>query len=570
MLPSRIPRLSVALIALITLCSATVAAAQSVSIDSGLAQMQSNRWAAAVATFRPLADENPYDGLLQHYLGMSLSRSGDCAGAMPRLDRAIALGINGSTLAMRQARFTLASCHAARGEADRAIAQLDTAWRRHGLRDFAPIAAGPRFASLAQDPRFKRLAGTPEAPLTDRAALWRFDLAYVDRLVRETHPRPFGHRSEGEWAAAVADLDRRIPELSDDAVIAGLMRLFASVGDGHTALYPPTEGEGAWTLLPIWPVALADGWYIAAAAPEHRALVGGRIVAAGEVPIERLDSLGRMHVAADNEWTARWILQAPLQMAQFYGIAGAAANDGSVTLRVAMADGTERRETVRPRAIDRDPLARWAPSEWPTMAPARGAPRWIANAGKAIAIEWLPQDRVVYVALNVVGHEEERSLLAMAEAVRDTILRRRPVGVVLDLRLNNGGDGNTVPNFLRPLVALPVLHEDDAFRVLIGPRTFSAAMTLLNELNRHTEALTVGWPTGGRPVHIGTETPFRLPMSGLLGSTSARLEVAGRDANDARPYAAPNVAVWPTGADLARGADPVLDAALGIIRSRPR
>ncbi len=545
-------------------------AAQTPALEQGLAQMQANRWAEAVTTFRPLADANPHDGLLQHYLGVSLSRSGDCAGAMPRLERAIALGVNGTSFAMRQARFTLASCHAARGAAEPALAQLDTAWRRHGLRDFGPIAAGPRFATLAQDPRFKRLAGIPETPLTDRAARWRFDLAYVDRLVRETHPRPFGRQDEATWAAAVRDLDRRIPALPDDEVIAGMMRLLASVGDGHTALFPRIDGEGAWRLLPFWPVALADGWYVGAAAPEHRALVGGRIVAAGDVPIARLDSLARLHVATDNDWTARWIAQAPLQFAEFHRIAGAAASDGGVTLRVAMPDGTERQATLRPTPLDRDPLARWAPAAWPTMAPAGSTPRWIANAGRQLAIEWLPRERVVYVALNVVGHEEERGLLQMAEAVRDTILRRRPVGVVLDLRMNNGGDGNTIPNFLRPLVALPVLQTAGAFQVLIGPRTFSAAMMLLNELNRHTEALTVGWPTGGRPVHIGTETSFRLPLSGLRGSTATRLEVAGRDAADARPYAAPLVSAWPSGADLARGADPVLDAALAVIRSPRR
>lgn len=77
----------------------------------------------------------------------------------------------------------------------------------------------------------------------------------------------------------------------------------------------------------------------------------------------------------------------------------------------------------------------------------------------------------------------------------------------------------------------------------------------------------VGWPTGGRPNTYSTERPFRLPYSGISGTISARWHQEGISGDDHRPWIAPEVAVWPTIADIASGRDPVLAAALRLIGS---
>ncbi|NOT07443.1 MAG: hypothetical protein HOP28_04470 [Gemmatimonadales bacterium] len=542
---------------------------QAPDADAGHEHLRAGRWAEAVAVFSRLLDANPWEGTFYANLGFALSRSGNCEAAVPVLRRGLELGINGTAGAMRLSRVILAGCAALRRDTAQALAQLDTAWRRHGLRDFSLITSGPRFASIIGIDSYRALAGIPSEPLPDRTARWRFDLAYLDRLIRQTHPAPFGKISEKEWAGHVAALGDRVPSLSDEQVVAAMMRLMARVGDGHTALYPPMTGDGAWHLLPVWPVALADGWYIGAAAPEYRSLVGGKIVGAGALEISALDTLARSFLAADNEWTGRWLMQVPFQFAQFYQTAGAANPDGSVTFRIRTADGKAEQAIVRPGPLDRDPNARWAPRAWPAMV-GKGshAPRWIRYADAFAAIEWLPKERVLYVAFNAVADTAGRSIAQLGEALRDSIVARRARGVIVDLRLNNGGDGGLLPFFLRPLVGLSVFQMPGAFQVLTGPRTYSASIFLLHELFRFTEAEAVGWPTGGRPVVYATETPFRLPLSGLQGTVSTQLEVAGNDASDARPWFAPRQVVWPTGEALRQGADPVFDAALARIMSR--
>lgn len=543
------------------------AAAQPSTLEQGLAHVEAEAWPEAISVFTDLVAANPYDGLLHYLLGVSYSGVGNCAQATPRLEQAVLLGITGRVAGMRQARVYLASCAAVRGDTAGALAHLEIAWRHLGLRDFSRITTGPRFAALIGTEPYRALAGLPNPEPADRTSRWEYDLAYLDRLIRETHPAPFHQISEAEWAASVARVRAQIPTLSDDQVTAVFMQLMASVGDGHTALYPPPT----WQLLPIWPVALADGWYIGAAAPAYSTLVGKKLVGAGSMEMQALETYARSVLAADNTWTARWLAQIPFQLAPFYQLAGAANPDGSVTLRVAHTDGQVASVMVQPTSPDHDPTARWAPVTWPAMpGKPETAPRWIRYADQPYATEWLSRERVVYIALNQIADSEESSFIEWGKTFKDLIASRRAQGVILDLRLNNGGNGNLIPPFLRPLLELPLLQEPGAFQLLTGPRSFSATTMLINELIRFTEAETVGWPTGGRPVHYGTETPFQLPMSKLRGSTSARLEVAGMDATDGRPYFAPQIAAWPTGENLRQGQDPVLDAALARIANRPR
>ncbi|MGE0441164.1 MAG: hypothetical protein AB7L66_01700 [Gemmatimonadales bacterium] len=541
-------------------------AAQEPDFNRGLEQLQAGLWAQAETTFARLVGANPFDGAARLNLAVALSRRNECGRAIPQLEEAIRLGVNGRRLPGLSAHFTLAGCLIVGGDTGRGLAHLDTAWRRYGLRDFS--IAGERFARVKASDRFRAMAGDPGEPIAGRVARWRFDLAYLDRLVRATHPAPFHAMPETDWAAAVARIDRDLERLTDDEIIAAVMALLASVGDGHTALFGPPPGS--WRQIPIWPVHLVDGWYVGAAAPAYRSLVGGRILGIGSRSIAAVDSAARRLIAHDNEWTARWLAQVPLQTAEFYRLAGVADPDGAVTVRIETPAGAERTISVTPAGFDHDPADRWAPAAWPTMVVAGAeVPRWIRYAARPVAIEWMKRERVLYVAVNAVADQDDRTFGAVGEQVRDSIIRYRAAGVVLDLRLNNGGNGSLVPSFLAPLVGLDVFRTRAAVQVLTGPRTYSAAGFLLNELDRYSEAERVGWPTGVRPVAYGTETPFRLPLSGLTGSVATRLEVAGVSADDTRPFFAPRIAVWPTGADVREGRDPVLEAALARIKSQP-
>jgi hypothetical protein len=99
-----------------------------------------------------------------------------------------------------------------------------------------------------------------------------------------------------------------------------------------------------------------------------------------------------------------------------------------------------------------------------------------------------------------------------------------------------------------------------------SPRTFSAPVLLAVEIERHTPALFVGEPTGGRPNSYGEVRRFRLPKSGIEIRYSAWYYQQSSP-DDRRPAIFPDLVAEVTAESLARGEDPALRA---IAAYRPR
>ena len=132
--------------------------------------------------------------------------------------------------------------------------------------------------------------------------------------------------------------------------------------------------------------------------------------------------------------------------------------------------------------------------------------------------------------------------------------------LVLDLRHNNGGNGYLNWSLVRELVRTEALDRPDGLFVIVGRRTFSAAMLLSSMLEFHTDAIFVGEPTGSSPQFYGEDTEFQLPYSKLAGSISSRRFQNRFISDDERPWIAPGIVAELTLDDLREGRDPAMQA----------
>lgn len=223
--------------------------------------IRAERWEDAAALLERVVAANPYDALGHYYLGVSFQRLGRCSEGLPVLDRALDLGVNADRNGMRAALVAAARCAADLGDTDRALDCLERAWGRWGLRDVETLLTEPRFDSIRD--RAGRLTGrTAAADGGDRVARWRAALRWYRNLLERAHPNPFHQVSALAWRQAADRLDADIASATDLRITSGFMRLASLIGDGHTAVYPPTDGSQAWHLLPLYPIWLRDGWYV--------------------------------------------------------------------------------------------------------------------------------------------------------------------------------------------------------------------------------------------------------------------------------------------------------------------
>ena len=95
--------------------------------------------------------------------------------------------------------------------------------------------------------------------------------------------------------------------------------------------------------------------------------------------------------------------------------------------------------------------------------------------------------------------------------------------------------------------------------MLTSRHTFSAALMFIVRMDRNTNALFVGEPSGGKPNSYGEHNPFTLTHSKLTGSISTRFHEEG-EPGDTRDSVRMDISVPTLAAEYFAGRDPVLEA----------
>ena len=158
---------------------------------------------------------------------------------------------------------------------------------------------------------------------------------------------------------------------------------------------------------------------------------------------------------------------------------------------------------------------------------------------------------------NQVGDEPKETIAAFAARLRAFVDSGAVDRVVLDLRLNRGGDGTLNQPLLLSLIRSPKLEGPGRLFVLIGRSTFSAAQFLVHDLEEYTDAVFVGEPTAGKPNSYGDSRRITLPNSGITVRASIFYWQRTHPL-DTRQWKGPDVAAELTSRDYRANVDPAM------------
>jgi hypothetical protein len=412
-------------------------------------------------------------------------------------------------------------------------------------------------------------------PLT--AEQWRADLRYLAAEVPRRHKNAFHTVSRGAFDSAVAALDARIPSLARDEIIVGMMRIVAMVGDGHTNIYPTRDSVIGFHALPVSLYLFSDGLHVRAARTPLAPIAGARVVSIGGQSADEAYRRARTLVGRDNEQGARFWAPHLLAIPEVLHALELAPSADSARFELEV---NGRRQTVwlapegpvEMMAGDTDKSWRhragWVDAR--DAAAQRGIPEplWLAHSpDTTFSLTYLPGPRALYVQLNQVqpnaGQSFEDYASRFLAAVNGAPAARPVDRVVIDLRLNRGGNGD----LLRPLVRAVIQSRADApgrLMVLTGRSTFSAAQFLVDHLERWTSAVFVGEPTGSKGRVYGDSRRFTLPNSGITARVSIYYWQMWSPW-DTREATAPQVGANLSMADYRENRDRALDAALRYV-----
>ncbi|MDQ1534537.1 MAG: hypothetical protein QOF28_2298 [Actinomycetota bacterium] len=377
------------------------------------------------------------------------------------------------------------------------------------------------------------------------------DASVLAAAIEAHHPNPFRSISRDVLLREAARVDS-LSSNNRSALTVELMRTIALLGprNGHSAIHPLDDHPVPHHAYPLALHEFEDGVFVVAA--ENFDLVGAELVAVDGIEITDVLRAVTPLVAHDNEWTIRARRPTFVIYAAVLRGLGLVEDESRATFRLRVPNAS---------TVDAELKAVSAGDYWSGFAsgdwfPAFGV-SYLRRRNEWHWAEPTADGRVVHVAYNVTLGDVSgfaRDVDALAASARTRL-------VVLDLRLNGGGDNRTYEPLL---TSMQRLGDTTRLAVLTSRMTFSAAMQLVVELEQKTPATFVGEPTGGSPNQYGDAIVVELPNAGLNAHVATiAWQTAG--ASDDRLTREPDIPVVHLSKPYFADDDPVLNTAIAAL-----
>ncbi len=378
---------------------------------------------------------------------------------------------------------------------------------------------------------------------------WAQDLDFLSTELPKRHKNLFHNISESEFLTQIEELKTKLPSLAPDEILAGLMKIIASVGDSHTTLgYRPQQG------LPLMLYWFKDGIAILNTTSEYKNILYGKITAIGGKPIENIVAALTAIIPHENEAQVKNKITNLLTDTMILHGMRLIPSQDSASLTVRTTSG-------RVVILDMKPLPFSSKPEWLVdTSDESDAPLYLTNRRLFYWYKTLPDSQTLYFKYNSCQNMTGQSFSDFVKTLFDPLDAEKFKRIVIDLRHNGGGNSGLFAPFLEALEKRPEFRQKGSIYVLIGRRTFSSAILNAINLKKQTPAIFVGEPTGGKPNHYGEVQFFRLPQSGLPVTYSVKyFRVIENDPDSL----VPDLLIEPRISDYLKKTDPVLKSVLG-------
>jgi hypothetical protein len=403
---------------------------------------------------------------------------------------------------------------------------------------------------------------------TAQVRQWHEDLAFLRTEMPKRHANLFHAMTREQFDSALTSIDSRLPSLTRHGVIVELEKLDAMVGDGHSNVGPWRDSLIAFQSLPVAFYWFDAGLMIRAADSAHAGLIGGKVLELGDVPVDTAIGRVRPLISRDNEMGVKAYTPFLLSMPEILNAIGVSPSVSSVRLAV---DVSGKRRVVMLSPAGKFPMLTgdidksWnARKGWVDARDKAQPALWLSDPMNMYWYRYLPEKKAMYVQINTIQQKVDDSISVFIKRAIATADSAGAEKLVLDLRLNGGGNGDFNKRIFLPIIKSRY-DAPGRFYVLTGRRTFSAAQMLVTELMKYTNATFIGESTSSKGNHYGDSYRIVLPNSKVTVRVST-LWHQYLDSRDKREMIQPQIPVQLTFADYASGKDPILQAALDAPR----
>lgn len=371
-----------------------------------------------------------------------------------------------------------------------------------------------------------------------REERWSRDIDYLAHNLPLLHVDAFKIQSKDTFDERIEDLKRHVPDLQDHEIVAGIMRIVASLEDAHTSCWRPLLGMERFPMQLRW---FDDELYVIGADASAARAMGLRLVAIGATEVQEAAERISVYLPHGNRWDKLEHEAALLVVSDLLHASGILENRDSGRFTFMDRDG---------RTFSLDLTASlW--TEWVSDSPT---PLYRLSPDEYFWMKHLEDTSILWIKINVCTDPEGFADLtrdAMALIDHDLVDT-----IVVDWRGNSGGNSLV---FQPMQEGLQKRAKEKGLRLygVIDHGTYSSALMNALQFKRELPVTLLGEPTGDNPRNQGEIQSFVLPNSKLTVQYSMRffsLDDIDKEA------LMPDILITPSLEDCLSGLDPVYQA----------
>lgn len=401
-------------------------------------------------------------------------------------------------------------------------------------------------AKVIVSPRI--LSAAPIQELS-RVEKWKRDIEQLVAELPKRHKDLFRVRSREEFESDITRLQRELPNLSEPEMIFSLSKIVAAFGDAHTTVgYRP---RFAFPLSLYW---FKEGIFCTNALKEYQKVLDSRLSGVAGKPLDQVIEILSQAIPHENASQLKKAIPNYLVYAEFLYGAGIISDPDKAVFTF----------EIQGKPCDIELPAVSLKSDFRPVSSPRPQiplPLYRKYQRALYAFEYLPQEKMLYVAYNSCRMRKDKPFPVFVEEIFACVDQNPIERFVIDIRNNGGGNSAIFMPMLKELTKRGPLNRKDRLFVITGRRTFSSAVLNAIQLRDQTQAVFVGEPSGGRPNHFGEVRMFMLRYSRLPVTYSTKYFTTSPEDTDSF-Y--PDVIIELSIQDYLSHRDPVLE----FIRAR--
>jgi len=371
---------------------------------------------------------------------------------------------------------------------------------------------------------------------------WQKDLDYLKNELPLLHSNLFFQYPQTSYDNDIEGLRKQIGIISDETMFIKIQQLLAKLGDSHTTsnfLYKLPR-----MYLPILLQTFEEGIFIVGTVDIDENVMGNKLISINGHPINTIvDSIKTLYVAENESWHKRNVTNylVNFDILKYFGF----VEKDKVKLQMENYYGIPDEKMVKAIHVEDIEMEEVEYIKYSGRKNKR--PRTSAIFGH----KYLPKDSLYFVMYNKCTGREVEQMNAIQDSLnldmneycttkpkvdkksndkkeikplpyfrnfRDSVfqtIKSQPVKkLVFDLSRNGGGITSQGTAMIEKLAQMIDTTKTKVY-VIVGRRTFSAAIVHTMELKRLLNATVLGEPTGGKPSFYGGTDSRYLPSSCL-------------------------------------------------------